>query len=175
MRSNMKRMMSSVIAVVFFVGLITLGQVFRGGEQDGGAGITPKALAKEMGGAKSVAGKCSEATVNGVYAFALTGSVIGVGPISTSGTTTFDGAGGVSITGIVNTTTLSPVLEGTFSGTYVVNPNDCTATAAINCPAPGAFGYTTLHFKAVIIDKGAEVRYLITDPGIVFAGATVKQ
>ena len=134
MRTNVKRLIPSVIALIFFVGLITLGEVFRSGEQDGGAGIAPKALAKELGGAKSLAGKCSEATVNGVYAFALTGSVIGVGPISASGTTTFDGAGGVTIHGTLNTTTLSPALEGTFPGTYVVNPNDCTATATINCP-----------------------------------------
>jgi hypothetical protein len=32
-----------------------------------------------------------------------------------------------------------------------------------------------LHFKAVIVDRGEEVRYLIINPGIVFAGATVKQ
>jgi hypothetical protein len=99
--------------------------------------------------------------------------VITVGPIAASGTTTFDGEGNVSLTGAINTTTLNPILEGTFTGTYTVNPDDCTGLVVVN--TPGVFGYTDLHFKGVIINQGQEVRYLITDPGIVFAGATVRQ
>jgi len=117
--------------------------------------------------------RCSERTVRGTYAFALTGSVIGVGPIAASGTTTFDGKGKFSITGAINTTTLSPLIEGTFHGTYSVNRDDCTATATVN--TPGVFGFTDLNFRAVIVDEGQEIRYLITNPGIVFAGATVRQ
>ena len=170
-KTNFKRMMPSAILVILFVGVITLG-VPSSGEERIGAAIAPNAQAEKQGEGKGV-GRCSERTVRGVYAFALTGSVIGVGPIAASGTTTFDGEGGFSITGTINTTTLNPVLEGTFTGTYEVNPDDCTATATVT--TPGVFGYTDLHFKAVIVDRGEEVRYLITNPGIVFAGATVKQ
>ncbi|MGI8837612.1 MAG: hypothetical protein ACR2H4_13390 [Pyrinomonadaceae bacterium] len=73
------------------------------------AGLVPTAQAK-------TAGRCSERTIKGTYAFALTGSVINVGPIAASGTTTFDGEGNVSLTGAINTTTLNPTVEGTFTG-----------------------------------------------------------
>lgn len=118
---------------------------------------------------------CSLGTVKGTYAFGLTGSVIGVGPIGASGTTTFDGEGNFSITGYVNTTTLNPVQHGTFNGTYTVNPVDCTASATVNVPAPGLFGLTQVEFQAVIVDEGREIRYLITTPGVAFAGATVRR
>ena len=117
--------------------------------------------------------RCSERTVRGTYAFALTGSVVGVGPIAASGTTTFDGKGKFSITGAINTTTMSQLIVGSFLGIYTVNPEDCTATATVT--TPGVFGFTDLNFRAVIVNKGAEIRYLITNPGIVFAGATVRQ
>ncbi len=136
------------------------------GDEGRSTGLVPTAQAKNLG-------RCTERTVRGTYAFALTGSVINVGPIAASGTTTFDGEGTVSITGAINTTTLNPILEGTFTGTYTVNPDDCTASAVVT--TPGVFGYTDLHFRGVIINKGDEIRYLITDPGIVFAGATVRQ
>jgi hypothetical protein len=172
-KTNVKRIMRLAVFIIFFVGVTTLGQVPRRSEQGAGAGIAPNAQAKDQGEEKSVGKSCTERTVRGIYAFALTGSVIGVGPIAVSGTTTFDGEGGFSITGTINTTTLNPVLEGTFAGTYLVNSTDCTATATVT--TPGVFGYTDLHFKAVIVDRGEEVRYLIINPGIVFAGATVKQ
>lgn len=117
--------------------------------------------------------KCSERTVRGTYAFALNGSVIGVGPIAASGTTTFDGRGKFSISGAINTTTMSPLIVGSFLGVYQVNPDDCTATATVT--TPGVFGFTELNFRAVIVNKGEEIRYLIANPGIVFAGATVRQ
>lgn len=162
----MNRTIVVLSLVVFCAAVIALGVVSPFGDEGRSAGLVPTAHAKNLG-------RCSEHTVRGTYAFALTGSVINVGPIAASGTTTFDGKGNVSITGAINTTTLNPVLEGTFTGTYTVNSDDCTAFAVVT--TPGVFGYTDLHFRAVIINNGEEVRYLITDPGIVFAGATVRQ
>ena len=170
----MKRKLTSFSLVVFFAGMMALGLVLRSGGEVGSAGFIPAAQAKDENKGKCKAkGGCSERTVCGTYAFALTGNVQGT-PIAAAGTTTFDGEGNVSITGTINTTTLAPVVEGTFAGTYTVNREDCTATATVTVPG-GLFGYPTLHFKGVIINNGEEVRYLITDPGIVFAGATVKQ
>lgn len=133
------------------------------------AGAAPQTSAQAPATRKN----CSERTVKGTYAFALTGQVRGAGPIAASGTTTFDGEGTFSITGRVNTATSEPILEGTFTGTYTVNEDDCTASAVVT--TPGIFGYTELHFEGVIVEDGREIRYLITDPGIVFAGATVRQ
>ena len=162
----MNRTIVMLSLVVFCAAVIALVIVSPFGNEGRSAGLVPTAQAK-------TAGRCSERTVKGTYAFALTGSVINVGPIAASGTTTFDGEGNVSLTGAINTTTLNPILEGTFTGTYTVNPDDCTGNVVVT--TPGVFGYTDLHFKGVIINQGQEVRYLITDPGIVFAGATVRQ
>ena len=162
----MNRTIVMLSLVAFCAAVIALVIVSPIGDEGRSAGIVPTAQAK-------TAGRCSERTVKGTYAFALTGSVINVGPIAASGTTTFDGEGNVSLTGAINTTTLNPTVEGTFTGTYTVNPDDCTGNVVVT--TPGVFGYTDLHFKGVIINQGQEVRYLITDPGIVFAGATVRQ
>lgn len=170
----MKRFATSISLIVFFSGMIAVGFFFRGASEGRGAGFVTAVQAKDEnnGKCKAMAG-CSEHTVCGTYAFALTGNVQGT-PIAAAGTTTFDGEGNFSITGSINTTTSLPVVEGTFAGTYTVNRDDCTANATVSVPG-GVFGYTTLHFKGVIVNKGEEVRYLITDPGIVFAGATVRQ
>ena len=161
---NRKRMLASTLAVFSLFSLITTASARERGRVPFTAPAQIDRTNEE---------RCSERTVRGTYAFALTGSVIAVGPIAASGTTTFDGKGKISITGAINTTTLNPVIEGTFHGTYVVNPDDCTATASVT--TPGVFGFMELNFRAVIVNKGEEIRYLITNPGIVFAGATVRQ
>ncbi len=119
--------------------------------------------------------RCSERTVRGSYAFALQGNVIGIGPIAASGTTTFDGEGAATIRGFINTTTAAPAIEASLAGSYTVNGEDCTGSATFDVPAPGLFGLFSLHFEAVIVNKGEEIRYLITTPGVVFAGASVRQ
>ena len=117
---------------------------------------------------------CSLGTLRGSYAFGFTGAIAGVGPISASGTSTFDGQGNWTISGFINTTTSAPVLQGTLSGTYTVNA-DCTGAASVNVPAPGLFGLSEITFRGAIVDQGREVRYLVTNPGVVLAGSTAKQ
>ena len=68
--------------------------------------------------------QCDERSAKGTYGFALIGSIVGVGPIATSGTTNFDGEG--SDSGEFTVTTSTTVQHFTFTGTYTVNP-DCTA------------------------------------------------
>jgi len=162
------RTMTSVI--ILAICLLAAGFVFTSGGAGNSTDLVPTVKAKDQ---DDHGKKCSQRTVKGTYAFGLQGNVRGVGPIAASGTTTFDGHGHVSLTGTINTKKQNPVVEGTFEGTYEVNEDDCTATATFT--TPGIFGFTDLHFKGVILNKGQEIRYLITDPGIVFAGATARQ
>ena len=184
-RAHLKRTMTLVLSGVFLAGLLALAATFGSRENAVVAkSLIPAAQAQESHAAgqdlqENYYGRpklsyCTARTVKGTYAFGLSGNVIGVGPIGASGTTTFDGEGNFSITGAVNTTTLIPAQEGTFTGTYTVDP-DCTARATVEIPAPGLLGFTKIDFRGVIIDRGSEVRYLITTPGVVLAGATVKQ
>ena len=120
--------------------------------------------------------ECSESTIEGTYAFALQGTVIGVGPIAASGTTTFDGEGSANITGIINTRRRTPAIRANIDGTYTVDSDECTGSATFDIPAPGLFRrFTRLRFEGVIVNQGVEIRYLITTPGIVFAGSSVRQ
>lgn len=120
--------------------------------------------------------ECSESTVKGSYAFGLEGAVKGVGSIAASGTTTFDGEGLASITGFITRLNGSPAIGATFDGTYTVDADTCTGSATFTIPAPGLFHrFTKLTFEAVIVNGGEEIRYLITTPGIVFAGNSVRQ
>jgi len=132
----------------------------------------PIAQAQEKGQST----KCSKRTVKGRYAFALQGNVASIGPIAASGTTSFDGNGLANITGFINTTSGAPAIEASIPGTYTVNPADCTGSATFNIPAPGLFSLLTeLRFEAVIVNRGEEIRYLITTPGVVFAGSSVRR
>ena len=61
-------------------------------------------------------------------------------------------------------------------GTYTVNANTCRGTGIYTVPPPGLFNrFTEIRIEAVIVGKGRELRYLITTPGIVFAGASVRR
>lgn len=86
---------------------------------------------------------CSNATLTGSYGFVLTGTILGVGPISIVGTSKYDGAGNFvrnEVT-VVNGYVLPPE---TISGTYSVNA-DCTGTTA------DTLG---LHSQFVIVNNG---------------------
>lgn len=121
--------------------------------------------------------ECSESTVEGSYAFAIQGNVARIGPIAASGITTFDGEGLATITGFINTRRIRiPAFDVSIDGTYTVDPEDCTGSATFTIPGPGLFDrFTELQFEAVIVNQGEEIRYLITTPGVVFAGASVRQ
>ena len=120
---------------------------------------------------------CSEETVAGTYAFAIEGNVAGLGPIAASGTTTFDGKGEATITGfIARTKGSSPAFETSADGTYTVDADSCTGSGTFTIPAPGLFNrFTSLQFEGVIVNQGEEIRYLITNPGVAFAGTSVRQ
>ena len=115
--------------------------------------------------------KCNLRSAKGTYGFALGGSLAAVGAIATSGTTNFDGEGNDS--GKFAVTTFGTTQQFTFTGVYTVNQN-CTGTATLNIN-PSVFGYTVLHFDAVGTNEERDIKWLITDPGIVIAGTLTKQ
>jgi hypothetical protein len=115
--------------------------------------------------------KCSLETPRGTYGFALVGNFAAIGPVATSGTTTFDGEG--HDVGKFEVTTFGTSQQFTFSGAYTVNA-DCTGTATLNI-SPSVFGYSVLHFDAVGTNNDTEIKWLITDPGVVIAGTLTKQ
>jgi len=115
--------------------------------------------------------RCTEHSAKGTYGFALVGSFSAIGPVATSGTTTFDGEG--HDTGKFSVTTFGATQQFSFSGIYTVN-SDCTGTATLNI-SPSIFGYSVIHFDAVGANEEKEIKWLITDPGIVIAGTLTKQ
>ena len=170
----MKPTISSTIRASCLAGALFAGFAISSGAE-GESLEDPVLIAQAQG--KGPNTKCSERTVKGRYAFALQGTVANnIGPLAASGTTTFDGNGLANITGFINTTSGAPAIEASIDGTYTVNPHDCTGSAIFKIPAPGLFDqFTELRFEAVIVNRGEEIRYLITTPGVVFAGNSVRQ
>jgi hypothetical protein len=169
----METIIRSIIPAGCLAGVLAVGFAISNGAQGGSDGASVSIAQAQENGRSA---KCSERTVKGRYAFALQGTVAIVGPIAASGTTTFDGNGFANITGFINTTSGAPAVEASIDGTYTVDPHDCTGSATFSIPAPGFFDrFTELRFEGVIVDRGEEIRYLITTPGVVFAGNSVRQ
>ncbi|MFN2532924.1 MAG: hypothetical protein ABR555_16670 [Pyrinomonadaceae bacterium] len=162
-KSNASRTVVSVASVFILAGILMFGLAFK----DGSGSLAPTVGAKSEDNGR----RCSEQSAKGTYGFALVGSFAAIGPVATSGTTTFDGEGHDS--GKYTLTTFGATEEFTFTGTYTVNP-DCTGTATLNV-TPVVFGFSVLHFTAVATDNDKEIKWLITDPGIVIAGTLDKQ
>ena len=168
----MAAIIRSITPAAFLVGVVLVGSVIgRSAKVEGSEAFSIAQLQQKHSNTK-----CSQGTVKGRYAFALPGTVAIIGPLAASGTTTFDGKGLVNIMGFVNTANGEPAFNASIDGTYSVNSKDCTGTAIFKIPAPGIFDqFTELRFEGVIVNRGEEIRYLITTPGVVFAGNSVRQ
>ena len=124
------------------------------------------------------AAECSNADLQGVYSFVLSGT-FGTSPFAAAGQTTYDGKGGV--TGLIQISvagTVTPVLS--WSGTYNVNPDDCTTTKTAVIPdapfGPGGSPVTlTVHFFVTAGDDFKELRFVATDTGTTISGTARKQ
>jgi hypothetical protein len=126
--------------------------------------IAPTAKADDKG--------CSNATLQGTFAFTSTGFITSpppiAGPFAEVGTQTFDGTGGTTLTATASQNgNIAPL---TLKGTYTVN-SDCTgtfsATGFANLgpnipPVP-----LTLHVSFVIANNGTEFHGIETDSGLV--------
>ena len=102
------------------------------------------------------------ATLRGTYMIHTTGTIVGVGPIASNGTLTFDGKGNVVnvFSGSIN----GEIQRGvTWTGTYTVNP-DCTGIAIVN----------GTHADLVVMPDGSTWSAISTDPGLVLLGSAVR-
>jgi hypothetical protein len=119
-------------------------------------GMAPAAKADDKG--------CSNATLQGTFAFTSTGFITAppafAGPVGEVGTQTFDGRGGT--TGAATLSQNGNIVPVTLTGTYTVNP-DCTGTFTVQV-APGGF---PLNVFFVIADNGSEFHGIETATGFV--------
>jgi hypothetical protein len=121
-------------------------------------GIAPKAKAA-----------CTNATLQGTYAFTSTGattaaSPAGAGLVAEVGTQTFDGHG--NTTGAATLSGNGTLYELSITGTYQVNSN-CTGTFTlmVTFPASSGIGTIPVHVSFAIDGIGTELRAIETDPG----------
>jgi hypothetical protein len=107
---------------------------------------------------------CSNESLTGRYGFVLTGTIIGLGPISIIGTIEYDGSGNLvrRERAVVNGHPLPPE---TNQGMYTVN-QDCTGSAS------DSLGH---HSFFVIVNHGKTVHEEGTDPGSVITITIEKQ
>lgn len=109
--------------------------------------------------------KCSEATLEGAFAYTSTGFIVAapipplVGPGAEVGTQHFDGRGGVTFT--FNSSQNGNVGPGTATGTYTVN-DDCAGTFTEAYTS----GFTA-HFSFVLDDNGNGFQAICQDTGVV--------
>ena len=114
------------------------------------------------------AAECSNADLRGVYSFVASGT-LGSAAFATAGQTTYEGNG--NVTGLIQISlngVVTPVLA--WSGTYTVDPNNCTATKTAVIPGVG-----TVHFFVTAGDHFNELRFMATDTGTAITGTARKQ
>ena len=119
-------------------------------------GLAPTAKADDKG--------CSNATLNGTFAFTSTGFITAppafAGPFAETGAQTFDGRGGTTATATLSQN--GNILQVSITGTYQVNP-DCTGTLTLQVSPIGV----TVHVYFVIDDGGDGFQAIETEPGLV--------
>jgi hypothetical protein len=116
------------------------------------AGLVPSVRADE---------ECSNATLKGSFGVSGSGTFPNGIPFVTIGRFSFDGAGNLTATAILNLSD-STTLRREFTGTYTVDA-DCTGSAVLVEVGAGGSGG---HFDLVIDDDGTEIRLIRTAPGI---------
>jgi hypothetical protein len=117
---------------------------------------------------------CSNADLQGDYSFVASGT-FGSPPLpfAAAGQTTYDGNG--NVTGLIQISvegTVSLVLP--WSGTYTVNPKNCTTTKTIVIPGT-PWGTLTVDFFITAGDNFRELRFIATDPETTISGTARKQ
>ncbi len=167
----MKRSITAIALVLFFVSLLAFGTAFKARKGDSRVSLVPSAQAKgidddENGG--SCPRNCSLHTLNGCYGFTFSGTILGLGPIAGIGVINYDGQGHATLTQTLNVNG-SGGIRDTVTATYTVNP-DCTGSEVVT-QTDGSL----THIDFVIDDHGKEIRTLPTDPGSVITGTAKKQ
>lgn len=119
---------------------------------------------------------CSDATLNGDYAFTVYGQILNADGTTTTrngiAMTHFDGIGGLKQIDYVSALTpghnppggidLAPAFRQNETGTYHVNA-DCTGTAEIDFPKPpGGTSGAVIKLIFVLADGGREIHTVVT-------------
>ena len=121
---------------------------------------------------------CSNADLRGVYSFVASGT-FGSSPFAAAGQGTYDGKGGV--TGLIQISVGGNVSSAlTWSGTYTVDPENCTTTKTAVIPGapygPGGEPESlTVHFFITAGEDFKELRFIATDPGTTISGTARKR
>jgi len=115
--------------------------------------MAPTARAQDEAG-------CSKASVAGKWGFTTNGSVIGIGPRSSLGIFTLDGAGNL-VNGKATASLNGSITDEKFSGTYTVNP-DCTGKFAIEIFDLSENKLLTATLNIVFDDNVRELRAMYT-------------
>jgi len=117
------------------------------------------------GAARQQPTNCVLESLNGAYAYTLTGSFIdtsgNIDPYVDSGQITFNGTGGLSLSGQISEVGTQTSIS--TSGTYATHSN-CTGTIAYTDPNLGA-----LNMIFALSDEG-QIRFIDTDTGLIFSG-----
>ncbi len=127
--------------------------------------ITALALAISPAAKAQVNKGCSNATLQGTFAYTSTGTITSppelAGPIAEVGAQTFDGNGGTAATATLSSS--GTILQLAITGTYKVNP-DCTGTFTLQVVSPFQ---ATIDVFFVIDNGGDEFQAMETDAGFV--------
>ena len=115
---------------------------------------------------------CTAASFKGVYGFAASGSVYSpdgeVGDVAVFGRIVSDGRGNTSESSASSFNGLQNA--DTQTGTYTVNP-DCTGSTTSTHHPSGQVDQVNF----VLVEGGAEAKFIVTNPGLVFAGTVDRQ
>lgn len=108
---------------------------------------------------------CSNATLQGTFAYTSTGTIISppeiAGPIAEVGSETFDGNGSTAATATLSSN--GTILQLAITGTYTVN-SDCTGSATLQVVSPFQ---ATVDVFFVIDNAGDEFQGMETNDGFV--------
>ena len=127
-------------------------------------GVTPPVQAEH-------GNECTRGSLKGPYGYVFSGlqfpsppSPVGVGAVAAAGLIAFDGEGGLTAQDTFNNgVTIS---HRTGTGTYTVD-SDCTGSAELG----GDFGGLSFYF--VIVSRGREFSFLVTNPGTLQPGVAM--
>ncbi|HLQ36237.1 MAG TPA: hypothetical protein VK348_00445 [Planctomycetota bacterium] len=106
-------------------------------------------------------------SLQGHHGFSYSGTILGVGPIASSGPIFFDGQGGLSAS--YSTVVNGITFHGSFVGTYAVHADGSGAVTLV-LPLLGLQS----HGDFVLVDEGKGTFFNSTDAGFSISGATRK-
>lgn len=107
-------------------------------------------------------------SLRGDHGFTYDGTILGIGPIASSGPIRFDGQGNLSAS--YSTAVNGVTFRGTFVGTYTVNA-DGSGSVVLGLPRLGL----QAHGDFVLIDDGKGTFFSCTDAGFSIRGQTRRQ